>query len=427
MKQVLRFFSPASSAATLKFTPWNLPRRLAAVALAFLLLLSPIFFSSGTSLNVIAQFCIAAIFALSFNMLLGLTGMLSFGHAVYSGLAAFVCIHVMNKISDGSHHFPISLIPLVGGCAGAFFGGVFGFISTKKSGITFAMISLGIGELVYASSLMMPGFFGGEGGVSANRVSGSPFWGISFGPQIEVTYLIIFWTILAVAAIYFVRVSTLGKLAEAVRDNPERVAFIGFDAQKIRLCMMLIACFFAGIAGGLSAINFEIVSAESVGAIRSGTVLFFTYIGGVGVFLGPVLGALIGVFMSTFLSELTPAWSLYMGLLFMAVVSFAPRGLSGSFLSFVERFVAARAGAKLMPFLVRGGLRCLAFFGLLLGIVIVVELLYRLRLSHDSTELVRLLGFGFSAHNIRHWLFAGFLLMLGGVALKALHPRREQA
>jgi len=113
-----------------------------ALFFSLVLLLLPAVFSSGASLNLISQVGIAAVFALSFNMLLGQTGMLSFGHAVYSGLGGFVAVHAMNKISDGSLNFPTSLIPLIGGLAGALFGCVFGWIASKKSGITFSMISL---------------------------------------------------------------------------------------------------------------------------------------------------------------------------------------------------------------------------------------------------------------------------------------------
>ena len=111
------------------------------------------------------------IFALSYNMLLGQGGMLSFGHAVYSGLGAYVAVHALNMVGKaGGLALPLPLLPLVGGLAGLAFGVLFGYVTTKRAGTTFAMISLGIGEMVYACVLMLPGFFGGEAGVSTNRV-----------------------------------------------------------------------------------------------------------------------------------------------------------------------------------------------------------------------------------------------------------------
>ena len=123
-------------------------------------------------------------------MLLGQGGMLSFGHAVYTGLGAFLAIHTLNMVAAGTLSLPVSLIPLVGGLGGLFFAALLGYVTTKKSGTTFAMITLGIGELVWSMSLMIPEFFGGEGGITGNRMIGKPMLGITFGPQIQVYYLI---------------------------------------------------------------------------------------------------------------------------------------------------------------------------------------------------------------------------------------------
>ena len=133
------------------------------------------------------------IFALSYNMLLGQTGLLSFGHAVYFGLGGFVAIHMMNVVIRAKLGVPVAIIPLVGGLAGLGFGFLFGLVSTKKAGIVFSMISLGIGELVSSSSFILRTFFGGEEGITTNRSALAPFFGHKFGPQIEVYYLIAAW------------------------------------------------------------------------------------------------------------------------------------------------------------------------------------------------------------------------------------------
>jgi len=393
--------------------------------LSVALLLFPICFSSGKALHFLSQACIASIFALSFNMLLGQTGMLSFGHAVYSGLGGFVAIHAMNKISDGGLNFPLSLIPVIGGLAGASFGGIFGWISTKKSGITFSMISLGIGELVFASALMFPGFFGGEGGVSANRVSGEPFLGISFGAQIEVCYLIIVWTIAATLAMYFIQKTPLGKLAEAVRDNAERVSFIGFDPRWVRFLMLVLSSFFAGIAGALSAIHFEIVSAENVSAVRSGTVLLFTYIGGISFFLGPVVGAVLGVLMSIFLSELTPAWQLYTGILFILVVVKAPQGVSGLVLDFFNASQRVRAQASWQKFIARCAVFTTSISCIASGTILAIEMLYRLRFKSGDEQVLSLFNWGFNPQHVFSWSIA--VLMIGlGIGLWCLVKPSEE-
>ena len=128
----------------------------------------PLIFNSGFSRSMLSQMGIAVIFALSYNMMLGQGGMLSFGHAVYYGLGGFLAMHALNWVGDG-WPLPLELVPLMGGLGGVVAGLVFGWLSTDRAGTTFALISLGIGELIAASALMLPSFFGGEEGVSANR------------------------------------------------------------------------------------------------------------------------------------------------------------------------------------------------------------------------------------------------------------------
>ena len=167
-----------------EFKPLNLGRWIVWSLFALILAVMPLLFTSSLSVTILSQMGIAIIACLSYNMLLGQGGMLSFGHAVYTGLGSFVAIHALNSISNGSLLLPVSLIPLVGGIAGLGFAVLFGWVTTRKSGTTFAMITLGLGELVFAMSLMIPEFFGGEGGVSSNRVIGKPFFGITFGPPL---------------------------------------------------------------------------------------------------------------------------------------------------------------------------------------------------------------------------------------------------
>mgnify|MGYP006205992605 CR=1 FL=1 len=169
------------------FTPVNVGRWVLWSLFAIVLLVAPLIFDSGTSMTMLTKMGIGIIVCLSYNILLGQGGMLSFGHAVYTGLGSFIAIHAMNMATKGSVHIPLVLIPLVGGLAGAFFAILLGFVTTKKSGTTFAMITLGIGELVASMALMFPEFFGGEGGITTDRVYGQSFLGITFGPAIQAT------------------------------------------------------------------------------------------------------------------------------------------------------------------------------------------------------------------------------------------------
>ncbi len=307
-----------------------LKRALPWAALALVLLLAPLVFNSSASVYFLSTMGTLILFCLSYNMLLGQGGMLSFGHAVYSGLGAHFAVHAMNMAADGSGMFiPVYLIPLVGGVAGMAFGALFGLIMTKKAGMTFAMISLGIGELVFALSHMFPRFFGGEGGLSTNRTYGEPLFGLSFGPQLQVYYLIAAWLVLCTLLMYAFTQTPLGRIANAVRDNPERAEFIGYDTRRVRYIVLVAATFFAGVAGGLSAINFEVVSAESLSAQRSADALILTFIGGTASFAGPIVGAVVGGVLMHKLSDFTGAWQFYLGAFFVLFVMFAPGGLSG--------------------------------------------------------------------------------------------------
>jgi branched-chain amino acid transport system permease protein len=394
----------------LSYKPLNLGRWVVWTTFAMILIVAPMIFNKGASLSILSQMGTVMIFGLSYNMLLGQGGMLSFGHAVYSGLGAFFAIHAMNLATKGAFPVPVTLIPLIGGVAGMCFGILFGYVTTKKSGTTFAMITLGIVELVFACSLMFPEFFGGEGGISTNRVIGEPIFGISYGPQIQVYYLIAFWLFISTIGMYAFTQTPLGRITNAVRDNPERVEFIGYDTQWVRYLTLILSAFFAGISGGLSAINFEIVSAENVSAIRSGAILLFTFIGGIGFFFGPMIGAVIGVFLTVMLSDFTKAWQLYLGVFFIVIVMYAPGGVA-SLIMLNLRLVKYGKFKRVWPHL---WIVCLMSIIALLGVVIAVEMLYHLTLGSANGTVMKLFGQTVDTAKPYGWLVAAILLTLGG-------------
>ena len=399
--------------STLRYTPINLGRWILWSATALVFVVAPHIFTDSFALTMLTQMGAFIIFALSYNMLLGQGGMLSFGHAVYSGLGAYMTVHVLNLAGKGVIPFPVPLLPLVGGIAGVAFGVLFGYVTTRRAGTTFAMISLGIGEMVFACVLMFPGFFGGEAGISTNRVVGEPFLGLSFGPAIQVYYLVAFWCFVCMAAMFALTQTPLGRMANAVRDNPERAEFVGYNTQHVRFLQLVLASFFAGVSGGLSCINFEIVSAENVSAIRSGGVLLATFIGGIPFFFGPIVGAVVFVFFVVALSGFTKAWLLYLGLFFLVMVLYAPGGLASLLLMQIYLIRARRLGSMAVPYLLAGGAALLA----LAGMIGVVEMMYRLSEQGAST-LLSVLGWSFDAKNTLPWVVFGLALGGGLVALR---------
>ena len=380
-------------------------------ATALVMIVLPLIFAKGGEIMLLSQMGLTIIFALSYNMLLGQSGMLSFGHAVYSGLGAYFAIHAMNLMTKGQLPVSITLLPLVGGLAGLVFGVIFGYVSTKRAGTTFAMISLGLGELVFACSLMFPGFFGGEGGISGNRAIGAPVLGIDYKSGIQVYYLIAGWCFVCMVAMYAFTQTPLGRLANAVRDNPERVEFIGYDTQKVRWFVLIVSGFFAGISGGLSAILFEIVTAENVSGIRSGGILLATFIGGAIFFFGPILGACIFTFFVVALSEFTKAWLLYLGAFFVLMVMYAPGGVAGLILM---QFPVVKAGhfrRMRRPY----GIALVAALPLLAGIIMTIEMTYHYSLELANGSTMKLWGFTLDVATSGPWLIGGALLVIGGL------------
>ncbi|MBQ0959670.1 branched-chain amino acid ABC transporter permease [Ideonella sp. 4Y11] len=401
------------------FKPWNVGRILIWSLYALLLGVAPLWWTSSFGQTMLSQIGIGIIVCLAYNVLLGQGGMLSFGHAVYSGLGSFLAIHTLNMVGAGTLGLPVSLVPLVGGLGGLFFAAVLGWVTTKKSGTTFAMITLGVSELVWSMSLMIPEFFGGEGGVSGNRVVGEKLLGISFGPQIQVYYLIAVYCFICTAALFALTRTPLGRMLNAVRDNPERVEFIGYSTQRVRYLAFMISGFFAGISGGLAAINFEIVTAEVVGAARSGAYLLFVFLGGATFFFGPILGAVLMVVALALLSEITKAWLLYLGLVFVLMVMYAP----GGFASLIMMNLRVAAFGKLRQlwtaYLALGG----AGAAVLLGVAAMIEMIYHLQLNAALGPQLPFMGAMIDASGTDAWAGAVFVT-LTGVALFELARRQ---
>ena len=387
---------------------------------AMLFVLAPLFFTSSLSVSLLSQVGIAIVACLSYNMLLGQGGMLSFGHAVYTGLASFVAIHALLGIADGSFPVPVSLIPLVGGAAGAAFAVVLGFVTTKKAGTPFAMITLGLGELVTAMALMIPEFFGGEGGVTANRVVGKPILGLTFGPQIQVYYLLAIYTVVCTAAMFAFTRTPLGRMLNATRDNPERVEFIGYSTQRVRYISFIIAGFFAGVSGGMYALNFEIATAEVVAAGRSGLYLLFTFLGGATFFFGPIIGAVLMVLGFALFSEVTKAWQLYLGLIFLFMVMYAPGGIA----SLIMMNVRVAMHRKLHRLWSWYGLLAAAVLVMLLGFGAMIEMVYHLQLGSDGGDsTLRYLGLTLDARGAVSWLGALAVAVVGFAAFEFVRRR----
>jgi branched-chain amino acid transport system permease protein len=390
---------------------------------AVLLLILPQLVRAGTALAIMNQMGIAVIFALSFNMLLGQGGMLSFGHAVYFGIGGFIAAHVLNLAGRGMLWLPVPLLPLIGGLGGLAFAVLFGSFSTRRAGTVFSMISLGVAELMAASSLIFDRFFGGEEGITTNRSKAPLLLGLEFTRDRQVYYLIAFWLFVAALAIYAFSRTPVGRMANAVRDNPERAEFVGYSQHRVRFVSFCAAGFFAGIAGGLFAINYEILTAENMGLNASGVVLLMAYIGGIGYFVGPIIGAVIFTFLQSMLSDYTGMWLLYLGILFLITVLFVPMGLAGILMLHAPAWRSRRVGRLIVPYLMTGALGLLG----VVGAIGLLELLHFVAVSDAAGATKRLFWVAVAPRTLTPWLGFAALAVAGALGVRWTAPRAAAA
>jgi branched-chain amino acid transport system permease protein len=389
--------STAASAATapsmLKtIAPW--------VIAGIFLLIMPAIFKSNSAITIMNQMSITIIFALAYNMLLGQGGMLSFGHAVYAGVGGFASMHIMNWDSFGS--LPLLVLPIFGGLFGMGLATIVGSFSTRKAGTVFAMISLGVGELIAACSVIIVAFFGGEEGISGDRTYAMPTFGYKFLQQIEVYYLVAFWVMVSAILMYMFSRTPIGRMANAVRDNPERAEFLGYSARWVRFYSFVASGFFAGIAGALFAINYEIVTEENLNTASSGVILLVTFLGGVGFFFGPILGAIVFTLVQTVLSLQTELWAFYAGVLFVATVMFFPSGLAGLLMMHVPAIKMGKFNTLIVPYikaLVPG-------LFLVLGVSALVEMIFHIRHAPLGDEEMTIFWTTFDSHAALPWIIA---------------------
>jgi branched-chain amino acid transport system permease protein len=397
------------------YAPW--------IGAALLLLTLPLIVRSGGALTLMSLMGIQIIFALSYNLLLGQTGLLSFGHAVYYGIGAYYAVHTMNWVIKSGAPIPLPAMPLIGGLAGLVLAFIFGWVSTRRAGTVFSMISLGLAELVASSSLILRSFFGGEEGVTTNRTKLLSIFDISFGPQLHVYYLIAAWSLIAAAAMYALTRTPLGRMCNAVRDNPDRAAFVGYDPQMVRYIAFCISGLFAGIAGSLAAINFEIANAAYFGASQSGTVLLATFVGGIGHFFGPILGAILITALQVSLSDITEVWQLYFGLLFITIVMYAPGGLAGIIMRHAPLWRGGTLGQIIPAYAKTLATGLLAAS----GVILIIELAHRLAAKSGDGLAMKIGALTLDASRPISWLVALALVAAGVWLMRLTLPAARDA
>ncbi len=388
------------------------------IVLALVLLILPEIFDSLLAISIFNQMAIMIVFALSYNMLLGQGGMLSFGHAVYFGLGGFLAVHMLRMVEYETIMMSTTLVPLMGGLFGLLAAIFIGSFSTHKAGTVFAMITLGIGELVAASSLILVSFFGGEAGISGDRTFGPPLFGIDFTQEIHIYYLGAAWMFVAILFMYLFTQTPAGRMANAVRDNAERAEFIGYSARKVRFISFCAAGFFAGVAGGLFAANYEIITDENLNAATSGRVLLMAYIGGLGFFIGPIIGAIVLTLVTSVLSNYTELWMLYLGIMFVLTVMFLPKGIAGFLMMHQMPWQLGRLRTLALPYTITA-LPASVFF---------VSMVAMLEMAHVSSGPFVFLGLiELNPDGAGSWAFLLGLTVVSFLLLRLTLPQLREA
>ncbi len=377
------------------------------IAAAFLLAL-PHVFASNSAITIMIQMAITIVFALSYNMLLGQAGLLSFGHAIYMGLGGYFAIYTMNWLSKTGAPIPLPFLPVFGGLFSLGIAMIIGSFSIRRAGVVFAMISLGIVELIASYAIITYGFFNG-GGVGGDRTYVSAFFGVEFLRQGEVYYIVIFWLLLSILLMHLFTRTPIGRMANAVRDNPERAEFVGYSAYWVRFYSFCGAGFFAGIAGALFAVTYEITTVENLNVEASGTILMVTFLGGIGFFWGPIIGAVAFTVLSTILGLYTELWQMYIGALFVATVMFFPTGLAGVLAMHGPVLRSGRVVNLAGPYLqtlVPAGISILALAGL-------CEVMLHSRTAAVGESEMTLYWLSFDSHDAAPWVVLGVLFVVG--------------
>lgn len=388
------------------------PALLLVVTLAVLPFLLP-----GSWTLVLTKVLIASLFAMAFNLLSGQAGMLSFGHAAYYAVGTFATLHVMQAIEQG-WRLPTPLVPVAGMLAGLVIGIICGVFATLRSGVYFSMITLAIAELFYSLAPNLAGTFGGEAGLSSMRM---PWLSFSFGSDIEVYVLVLAWSVLAVLGLHLFSRTPFGRLTLALRENEQRVRFLGYDTYRTKIVVFTLSAMVSGLAGGLLAVTQESANYVLFETGTSASVVLYAFIGGSGVFFGPALGAaLLTVFAYT-VSDHTGLLLFYEGLVFILVMIFAPKGIGGIIASHAEPWRAGWWPRLAWPY----AFACVPAAALTCALVIVAELLQRFfsidyagRMAGGAFPPVQFAGLSWPPFSAVTWLVPIALALLGFALLK---------
>jgi len=272
------------------------------------------------------------IFAMAFNLLLGYTGLLSFGHGSFFGLGAYGTGLLLVK--GGA---PLGLAMLGGVLAATLGGFVIGYISLKRRDVYFAMITLAFSQLLFFLTLQLKDLTGGDNGLADVPILRLPF-SVNLGKPLHTYYFTFFFFILAVYVVRRILHSPFGKAIQAIRENESRAISCGYPAKKIKLISFIVSGMFSGLAGVLYCIHLRFVPIETLSITTNGEVIFIAILGGLGTFWGPMVGSATFLILIDLINKVLDRWEIVVGLIFIVFILFLNRGICG----LIESLAAGR-------------------------------------------------------------------------------------
>jgi len=297
-----------------------------AISLLAVALVAPLFVYPVTLMTILCFI----VFACSFNLLLGYTGLLCFGHAMFFGSAAYVAGWLMK-----TYGLTPEMGILAGGLFSAALGLLVGIIAVRKSGITFAMITFAIAQFVYFILLRSP-FTGGEDGLQ--KIPREPVLGlIDVTRNFNYYYVVLAITVLAVFFFYRIVHSPFGEILKAIRDNDARVESLGMKPERYKLMALVLSAGLAGVAGAMKASVFQFATLTDVSFPISTEVIIMTLLGGLGTLFGPMVGAGFIIYLNEYLASFGEWALISQGIILLLVILFLRRGIVGEFNAWMKR------------------------------------------------------------------------------------------
>jgi branched-chain amino acid transport system permease protein len=278
-----------------------------------------------------------ALFACAFNLLLGYTGLLSFGHAAFFGASAYFAGHAI-KVWGWSPEAGIAVATLFA----AALGWVFGSLAIRRAGIYFAMITLALAQMTYFVWLQMK-FTGGEDGLQGVP-RGMLFGVIDLADNMNLYYFVFAIFMAGFCLIYRTIHSPFGQVLKSIRENEARAISLGYDVEKYKLLAFVLSAALSGLAGATKTVVFQLASLTDAHWHTSGEVVLMTLLGGLGTVFGPVVGAFVVVGLQNQLADKVGSWvQVIMGIIFVACVLAFRRGIVGELIALARRTGIRRA------------------------------------------------------------------------------------